>query len=81
MSQTRNNLLQWDEKLSLSNNKTETTAKIKAKEPSIISLFLLIFVTLSLYTVGFYQLSKAINNFVDTVVEKVALPKSMSKPF
>ena len=71
MSQTRNNLIQWDEQLSLGNNKTESTAKIKAKEPSIISLFLLIFVTLSLYSFGFYELSKAVNNFVDTVAEKV----------
>ena len=71
MTKSRNNLLQWDEQFSLSNNKTETTAKIGVKEPSIISLFLLIFVTLSLYSLSFYQLSKVVNNFVDIVVEKV----------
>ncbi|MDJ0651055.1 MAG: hypothetical protein QNJ60_20365 [Xenococcaceae cyanobacterium MO_188.B19] len=71
MGKSRNNLSQWSEELFLSNNKTETTAKIGAKEPSIISLFMLIFVTLSLYSFGFYQLSQAVNSFVDIVVEKV----------
>ena len=71
MSQTRNNLLKWDKQFSLSNDQTEIISKTKAKEPSMLGLFLSIFVTLSLYTLGFYQLSKAVNNLVDTVEEKV----------
>ncbi len=73
MTKSTSNLHQWDDQLFLSNNQTEITAKIGEKQPSIISLFLLIFVTLSLYSLGFYQLSKALNNFVDIVVEKVEL--------
>lgn len=71
MVKSRNILLQWDEQLFLSKNKTEITPKTRGKEPSIISLLLLIFVTLILYSFGFYQLSKAVNNFVDIVIEKV----------
>ena len=71
MAKSRNNLGQWDKQLFLSNNKIGKTAKIGGKKPSITSLLLLIFVTLILYSFGFYQLSKAVNNFVDIVIEKI----------
>ena len=74
MSKSRTNLIQLSEPFFLSHEKTEITAKIETKKPSLLSLlslFLLIFVTQSLYSFSFYQLSKAVNNFVDTVVEKV----------
>ncbi len=71
MDKSTNNLRQWGEQLFFSNHKTAITNKIKEEKLSIINLFLLIFVTLSLYSFGFYQLSKAVNNVVDIVIEKV----------
>ena len=71
MDKSRNNLTQLSEQLFLSHDQMGITAKKRAKEPSIVSLFLLIFVTLSLYSFGIYELSKGVNNFVDTVVEQV----------
>ncbi|MGK7898116.1 MAG: hypothetical protein AB4372_31985 [Xenococcus sp. (in: cyanobacteria)] len=71
MNKSRNNLIQLSGQLFLSNGKIGITDKKRAKEPSIISLFLLIFVTLSLYSFGIYQLSNGVSNFVDTVVQKV----------
>ena len=71
MNKSKNNLIQLSGQISLSNDKIGITAKKKAKELSIISLLLLIFVTLSLYSFGIYQLSNGVSNFVDTVVEKV----------
>ena len=68
---TKNLLHQWGGQLFLNNHTTAITNKAEKKQPSIITLFLLIFVTLSLYSFGFYQLSKAVNHFVDIVIEKV----------
>ncbi len=71
MNKPSSSLLQLSEPCLLSNDKTEIKAKIETKEPSLLSVFFLILVILSLYSFSFYQLSKAVNNFVDTVVEKV----------
>ena len=71
MGKSRNNLPQLSGQLFLSNDPMGITAKRGAKEPSIISLLLLIFVTLSLYNFGIYELSKDVNNFVNTVVEEI----------
>ncbi len=57
MSQTRNNLNQLSGQLFLNNEETEITAKIEKKEPSIIGLLLLIFITLSVYSLGIDHLN------------------------
>ncbi len=86
MSQTRNNLNQLlSEQLFLNNEETEITAKIEKKEPSIISLLLLIFITLSVYSLGIDQLNNGVNIFLDTTIEKLSsidyVTISISKPF
>ncbi len=85
MSQTRNNLTQLSGQLVLNNEETEITAKIERKEPSIIGLLLLIFVTLSVYSLGIDQLNNGVNIFVDTAMEKLSsidyVTFSMSNPF
>ena len=55
----------------LKDDQTERIAKIEKKEPSRISLLLLIFITLSLYNFEIYQLSNGVSNFFDTAMEKL----------
>ena len=74
MGKSRNNSPQLSGQLFLSNDKIGITAKRGGKEPSIISLFLLILVSLSVYSLGIYQLSKGVSNFVDTSMEKLLYP-------
>ncbi|MDJ0647252.1 MAG: hypothetical protein QNJ60_00965 [Xenococcaceae cyanobacterium MO_188.B19] len=71
MGKSRNNLTQILGQLFLKDDQTERTAKIEKKEPSTISLLLLIFVTLSFYNFEIYQLSNGVSNFVDTAMEKL----------
>ncbi len=71
MNKSRNNLIQLSEQLFFNRDQIGMTPKKRAKEPSIISLLFLVFVTLSLYSFGIYQLSNSVSNFVDTIIQKV----------
>ena len=51
--------------------RTETTANLAEKKPSLLGTAILVTATITLYGLGIHQLSNTVTNIVQTVVEEV----------
>ena len=51
--------------------RTETTANLAEKKPSLLGTTILVIATITLYSLGIHQLSNTVTNILQTVVEEV----------
>ncbi len=52
-------------------SRTETTAHLDEKKPSLLGTAILVIATITLYGLGIHQLSNTVTNILQTVVEEV----------